>query len=74
MQDIKDTPEGQALLRQITEGVEKTFGADNDDLRPMIDRMIMEMPLRTLHMMNPGAMPPGTLEGILKTLNGGGSA
>ncbi|MDR0641752.1 MAG: glycoside hydrolase family 3 C-terminal domain-containing protein, partial [Treponema sp.] len=41
IRDIKDTPAGQALLRQILEGVEKTFGAGNADLRPMIDRMIM---------------------------------
>jgi beta-glucosidase len=68
--DIKDTPVGQALLRQIAEGVEKTFGAGNEDMRPMIDRMIMEMPLRTLNMMTPGGMPPGALEGMLKALNG----
>jgi beta-glucosidase len=68
--DIKDTPAGQALLQQITEGVEKTFGAGGGDMRPMIDRMIMEMPLRTLNMMTPGGMPPGMLEGILKALNG----
>jgi beta-glucosidase len=74
IQDIKDTPAGQALLQQITAGIEKTFGADNDGLRPMIDRMIMEMPLRTLNMMTPGGMPPGALEDILNTLNGGGSA
>jgi beta-glucosidase len=74
IQDIKDTPVGQALLGQIAEGVEKTFGADNDGLRLMIDRMIMEMPLRTLNMMIPGGMPPGALEDILNTLNGGGSA
>jgi beta-glucosidase len=71
IQDIKDTPAGQALMRQIAEGVEKTFGAGNADLRPMIDRMIMEMPLRTLNMMNPGGMPPGALEGILNALNNG---
>jgi hypothetical protein len=40
----------------------------------MIDRMIMEMPLRTLNMMIPGGMPPGALEGILNALNGGGFA
>ncbi|MDR3139510.1 MAG: glycosyl hydrolase, partial [Treponema sp.] len=69
--DIKDTPAGQALLQKIAEGVEKTFGAGNSDIRPMIDRMIMGMPLRTLNMMTPGGMPPGALEGILKALNGG---
>jgi beta-glucosidase len=74
MRDIKDTLAGQALLRQIAEGVEKTFGAGNNDMRSMIDRMIMDMPLRALNMMNPGGMPPGALEDILKALNGGGSA
>ncbi|MDR2177237.1 MAG: glycoside hydrolase family 3 C-terminal domain-containing protein [Treponema sp.] len=74
IQDIKDTPAGQALLQQIVSGVENTFGAGNEDMRPMIDRMIMEMPLRTLNMMTPGGMPPGALEGILAALNSGGSA
>jgi hypothetical protein len=37
----------------------------------MIDRMIMDMPLRTLSMMTPGGMPPGAIEGILTALNGG---
>jgi beta-glucosidase len=68
--DIRDTPPGKALLEQITAGVEKTFGAGNDGIRPMIDRMIMDMPLRTLGMMTPGGMPPGALENILKSLNG----
>jgi beta-glucosidase len=67
--DIKDTPPGQALLQQISAGVEKTFGA-GDGVRLMIDRMIMDMPLRTLNMMAPGGMPPGALEGILNALNG----
>jgi beta-glucosidase len=70
IQDIKDSPAGQALLRQIAEGVEKNFGPGNSELRPMIDRMIMEMPLRTLNMMTPGGLPPGALEGILGALNG----
>ncbi|MDR2747919.1 MAG: glycoside hydrolase family 3 C-terminal domain-containing protein [Treponema sp.] len=69
--DIKDTPPGQALLQQIAAGVEKTFGAGSSDIRPMIDRMIMDMPLRTLSMMTPGGMPPGAIEGILAALNGG---
>jgi beta-glucosidase len=71
LRDIKDTPPGQALLQQIAAGVEKAFGAGNDDdIRSMVDRMLMDMPLRTLNMFNPGGMPPGALEGIIKALNG----
>jgi beta-glucosidase len=71
IRDIKDTPPGQALLQQISAGLEKSFGAGNDDLRPMIDRMLMDMPLRSLRVFNPQGMPPGALEGIVKALNGG---
>jgi beta-glucosidase len=69
IRDIENTPPGQALLQQIRAGVEKAFGAGNDDIRPMIDRMLMDMPLRTLSMFNPGGMPPGALEGIVNALN-----
>jgi beta-glucosidase len=69
IQDIKDTPTGQALLRQITGGVEKTFGPGNDDMRRMIDQMIMDMPLRALNMIIPGSMSSGALGDILNVLN-----
>jgi beta-glucosidase len=71
IRDIQDTPPGQALLQQITAGLEKSFGAGNDDIRPMIDRMLMDMPLRSLSMFNPQGMPPGALEAIVNALNGG---
>jgi beta-glucosidase len=68
--DIKDTPPGQALLQQIAAGLEKTFGAGDNNIRPMIDRMLMDMPLRSLSMFNPEGMPPGALAGIVTALNG----
>jgi beta-glucosidase len=67
--DIKDSPPGQALLQQVLAGAE-SFGAANEELRVMVSRMLMDMPLRNLGMMNPGGMPPGALEGILAALNG----
>jgi beta-glucosidase len=70
LRDIKDTPPGQALLRQIAAELEKSFGEGNNDIRPMIDRMLMDMPLRSLSMFNPEGMPPGTVERIVKALNG----
>jgi beta-glucosidase len=74
IRDIKDTPPGQALLQQIIAGMEKTLGPGGGELRPMIDRMMMDMPLRALSMFNPEGMPPEVLEGILGALNGGAPA
>jgi beta-glucosidase len=70
LRDIQDTPPGQALLQRIAAGREKALGNGNGDIDPMIDRMVMDMPLRSLHMFIPGGMPPGALEEIINTLNG----
>ncbi|MDR1971259.1 MAG: glycoside hydrolase family 3 C-terminal domain-containing protein [Treponema sp.] len=73
LDDIKDTPEGQALIQQIIAGIEESFGKGNTDLRQMVDRMLMDMPLRAVGMMSGGKMPPQMIAGIVEALNGRGA-
>jgi beta-glucosidase len=72
MFDIKDTQIGQGLLAQLKQGFAEAFGAGSgpDDMSRIIERMMLDMPLRTLSMLSQGQLPPQAIDGIVDVLNG----
>jgi hypothetical protein len=72
MFDIKDTLIGQGLLAQLRQGLSEAFstGSGSDDVGRIIERMMLDMPLRTLSMLSQGQLPPQAIDGIVDVLNG----
>jgi len=73
MMDIKHTPIGKKLEAYILQQVSETFsGEDTSDLRVMFERMLMEMPLRSLAMFGRGSVKitPSMIEALVDALNG----
>ena len=67
--EIQHTKIGQQVFKLVGASMEKAFG-NNDNLRPMFEAMLNDIPLRALVMMGRGAFPEKKMNGILDILNG----
>lgn len=65
--DIQDKALGRFLMKTVKKEMGKMM-AGNDDLKPMFDAMIADMPLRSLSLS--GAVDGKTIEGLVDMLNG----
>jgi len=68
--DIKHTPIGARILQEAAKKASESLGLGGEDVKRMVDAMLMDMPLRALGMMGGGAMPPNFAELVISTLNG----
>jgi len=71
--DIKHTPIGKKLEAYIFQQISETFSGEGaSDLRVMFERMLMEMPLRSLAMFGRGSVKitPLMIEALVDVLNG----
>jgi beta-glucosidase len=69
--DIRNTPIGKKLEAYIFQQISKTFSGENaSDLRVMFERMLMEMPLRSLAMFGGHNITPSMIETLVDVLSG----
>jgi beta-glucosidase len=71
--DIRHTPIGKKLEAYILQQVSETFSGETaSDLRVMFERMLLEMPLRSLAMFGRGSVKitPSMIEALVDVLNG----
>lgn len=70
LNDIKDTPAGKQLIETINTMIGQMLGDDvSEDMLPMFEAMLPEMPLRSLVMMGGGQFTREQLDGLLVMLN-----
>ncbi|MDR2535135.1 MAG: glycoside hydrolase family 3 C-terminal domain-containing protein [Treponema sp.] len=72
LEEVRDRGEaGKKLSALVSRQMAAAFGnAETNDLRLMMERMINEMPLRSLMMMSGGTITPGILDSLVAVLNG----
>jgi len=74
MSDIRHTELGKKIEAYIFQQISKSFSGDNSsDLRLMFEKMLMEMPLRSLPMFGRGSVKKIThsmIEALIEVLNG----
>jgi beta-glucosidase len=67
LEDIKDTEIGGKLVEEFRAAIGRQFNGDRG-LRLMMESMVMEMPLRSISMLNP-EMTPEKVSGLIGMLN-----
>lgn len=68
--DISGTFIGKQVKKQVVLNMQKMFGGADENILKMVNRMIDEMPLRSLGIMGGDDFPPHKMEGLLYMLNG----
>jgi beta-glucosidase len=69
--DVRHTEIGKKLEAIILQHTAKIFsGESTNDLRVMVERMLMEIPLHSLGMYTGGKVPPSMIEALVDALNG----
>lgn len=72
--DMSQSFIGRQLLKMMNIQVKKMFKSGEDEeenpMLGMVEKMLAEMPLRSMLMMSNGAMKRGTLEALLMMING----
>jgi beta-glucosidase len=69
--EIKQTETGKKLEAVIFRQIAETFSGENSkDLRLMMERMLLEMPLRSLGMFSGGKVTPYMINALVDVLNG----
>jgi beta-glucosidase len=72
LDEIKYAPVGRQFLQVVTQQMAATFGGDGvgADIRIMMERMMMDAPLRSLCTMSGGALTPPMIDALVDVLNG----
>lgn len=70
LNDIKVKFIGRVFAKKVKEKAMQALGGSAEDINVMFDRMMGDMPLRSIRMMAGEKMPPNLVDGLLSALNG----
>jgi beta-glucosidase len=70
LDDIKGTVMGKIIVGQVVKNAAAMTAGMNDQMKRLVQAMMMDLPLRAIGMMSGGAMTPAMIDGVVDGANG----